>query len=53
MSQTVTNSTIGVVAAEAQQNAAKHGPHDRSTVHGVTTSEATANAINNTATANE
>lgn len=53
MSQTVTNSTIGVVTSEATQNATKHGPHDRSSVHGVSTSEATANAVTNTSSANE
>jgi two-component sensor histidine kinase len=53
MSQTVTNTAIGVLIAEAQANAAKHAAKDRSTIKGVVVSEAQANAILNTTTANE
>jgi len=53
MSQTVTNTTIGVIIAEAQANATKHGAKDRSAVHGVVISESTANAVLNTTTAVE
>lgn len=53
MSQTVTASKIGVVTTEAAQNAAIHGPHDRSSIKGVTSAEATSNAVTNSQTAAE
>lgn len=53
VSQTITTTRIGVTTTESTQNAAIHGPHDRSTLKGVTTQEAANNAVANTATAGE
>lgn len=53
MAQTVTAPRTGVQGNEHAQNAAIHGPHDRSATHGVTITEAQADAILNTSTAAE
>lgn len=53
MSQTVTATRVGVNGTEHVQNAAIHGPHDRSATKGVAVSEAVADAVLNTQTANE
>ncbi len=53
MAQTVTNTVIGVVVAEAQANAAKHSARNRTTTPGVALQESANNAVLNTITASE